>query len=119
VADAIVQPWLEDLAAQTSHIGLGSADPFSVMDPLTVEPVGGVYHRSAVTLERVGLLLRNVTTDLVWPGLPPGTIITWYIGWDAPFNGNVTFSCPSPLLAFPSGGGWRVPAGDFFFGIGA
>lgn len=117
VSDVYAHAWLEELAAVTTHIGLGSADPYGVMDPLTVEPTGGVYHRCAADLIRTDNLLRNAE-DLIWPGLPIGAVITWYIGWDAAFNGNVTFVAPSPVLSFPTGGGFRVAAGNFFFGLG-
>lgn len=116
IAPFIVSDWLDDLAARTSHVGLCSQDPMTVMDPLTVEPMNGVYHRSAAAWTKSGSLLRNVNA-LVWPGLPIGSVITWYAGWDAAVNGQLTFACPSPLLAFPNGGGFEVPAMAFFVGM--
>jgi hypothetical protein len=116
VSDDLASDWLDLVVDRCTHIGVGSSDPFAVMDPLTVEPAGGVYHRAAVTWTKYPRLLR-ATNALAWPGLPIGTVITWYLGWDAFANGNLVFACPSPLLSFPSGGGFEVPAGDFFFGI--
>lgn len=116
VADDVASDWLDDLITRCTHIGLCSADPLAVMDPLTVEPVNGVYHRSAVEWTKVARLLRN-TGSLVWPGIPIGFVCTWYAGWDAYSNGNVVFSAPSPVLSFPNGGGFEIDPLDFFFGL--
>ena len=118
LAPDVKSDWLDDLIARTTHVGLSSADPFSVADPLTVEPVNGVYHRSAVEWTKDGSLLRN-TTALVWPGLPVGAIVTWYVGWTAYANGTPTFACPTPLLSFPNGGGFEVPPLAFYVGFAA
>ena len=42
VVDTMVYSWLEELAGATTHIGLASVNPFTVMDPLTVVPAGGL-----------------------------------------------------------------------------
>ena len=118
VADDVAADWLDDLAARCTHVGVGSGDPFAVMDPLTVEPISVVYHRVTAAFLRVSNLLHN-DGDWSWVGLPPGTVVTYYIGWDAAVNGNVVFAAPRSALAFPDGGGFTVPDGEFFFGIAA
>lgn len=116
ISDDLASLWLDDLIASCTHVGLSSVDPFSVVDPLTTEPANGVYHRAAITWVKQARLAR-ASNALVWPGLPAGAVITWYSGWDAYANGNLVFAAPSPVLSFPDGGGFEVPALEFFFGV--
>lgn len=118
VSDALVVGWLDELAATTTHLSLVTQDPFTVADPLTVEPAGGVYSRAPVTWTRSGTVLRNAIL-LVWAGLPAGINIVGIAGFTAAFNGAPTLYHPVGPLAYPQGGGLTIPAEELFFRIGA
>lgn len=95
-ADYFTFLMLNDLVTRCTHLGLCTADPEAVNDPLTVELAGSGYSRAAVSLVRSSRTLRN-SLSLTWQGIVGGTVVTHIAGWDAAFNGNL-------LLAFPISG---------------
>ena len=117
VSDTIAAVWLAELVARTTHLTLMLADPFSVVDPLTVEPTGA-FTRATVSWTVGPRLIRN-TSQLVWTGIPVGSLIVAIVGMTAAFNGTVTFSAPHPPTSFPNGGGLIIPANQFFTGVDA
>lgn len=117
VSDVVAGEWLADLAARSTHLALMVQDPFSVVDPLTVE-VGGAYSRVMVSWLTSLRLLRNQGL-LAWSGIPAGTQVVAIAGFDAGFNGAMSFSAPITPRFFPDGGGITIPAEDFFVGLDA
>lgn len=115
VSDVVASAWLADLAARSTHLALMTQDPYSVVDPLTVE-VGGAYSRVLVSWLTSLRLLRNAGA-LVWSGIPSGTQVVAIAGFDAGFNGAMSFSAPIPARFWPNGGGLTIPAEDFFVGL--
>lgn len=118
VSDAIANEWLTLLATRTTHLSVMTGDPYSVADPLTLEPAGGVYARAAVAWTRTGRLLGN-SNSLSWTGIPAGTVLTHLAGWDAAFNGAVTFAMPITPLDYSSvtGGGLIIPVMELLVGL--
>lgn len=118
VSDVVAADWLADLAARSLFLGLMTADPYSVADPLTVEVTGLAYGRVPVTWLTSARLLRNEDL-LAWIGIPAGTTIAAITGWDTAFNGVMSFSAPYGPTLWPAPGGLTIPAEDFFVGMDA
>lgn len=120
VADSLAVPWLDQLAAATTYLSLSTGDPFSVSDPKTLEPGGPVYARAPVTWTRSGRLLYNAVA-LAWTGVPANSVVAYIVGWDAAFNGNVTFGTPITPLTYgqSQAGGLIIDIGQFFVGLDA
>lgn len=117
VSDFTASKWLDSLAADTTHLALMLADPYTVIDPLTVE-VAGTYTRVSVAWTKSVRLLRN-TAALSWAGIPAGTTVVAIAGFTAAFNGVMTFSCPYGPVPYAGVGGLQVPANAFFVGLDA
>lgn len=118
VSDTIANDWLATLATRTTHLSVMTGDPYSVADPLTLEPSGGVYARAAVAWTRTGRLLGN-SNVLSWIGLPPGTVLTHLSGWNAAFNGALTFAMPIDPLDYSqiAAGGLIIPVMELLVGL--
>lgn len=117
VSDAIAADWLADLIVRSPYLALMTADPFTVVDPLTVE-VGGAYTRVAVSWLTVLRLLRN-SGALVWTGIPAGTTVVGVAGFDLAFNGVMSFYAPITPQTFPAGGGLTIDDQGLFVGMDA
>lgn len=115
-SDYYAQRTLDDLAAQATHLGLSLSDPFTVNDPLTVEPTAVGYVRAPVTWTRVGRLLRNAV-PVSWTGLPPATRIPFIVAWDAAMNGRALVSIPIDVVELPNGGGFPIGVQQLFVGM--
>lgn len=118
VSDDVAADWLADLAARSTYLGLATANPFGVADPLTVEVTGGGYSRVPVTWLTSARLLRNEFA-LAWVGIPPGTTVAYITGWNAAFNGDMSFATPYGPTLYAVTGGLLIPAEDFFVGLDA
>lgn len=119
VADDVAADWLTDLATRATHLTLMTADPFSVVDPLTVEVTSGTYARASVNWTQGVRLLRNANM-LVWTGIPVSTSVAAIAAFDAAFNGNLVASSPiTPALFYAVAGGLTIAVDDFFLGLDA
>lgn len=115
-SDYYAQQVLDDLSNQAQYLGLSVSDPFSVTDPLTVEPTPTGYVRAPVNWLRVGRVLRNVQA-VSWTGLAPATRIPFIVAWDAPMNGHALASIPIDVVELPNGGGFAVGVQQLFLGL--
>lgn len=119
VSEFIAAKWIEQLRADTAYFSVHTADPFSVSDPRTTEPVGQGYARAAVTLTRVGRLLRPAS-QVVFFGLAPGTVLTHMSGWTTAFNGTMTAAWPIGTITYTdteTSGALIIPANAAFLGL--
>lgn len=119
VSDFIAAKWLEQLRIDTTYFSVHTADPFSVGDPRTTEPVGQGYARAAVSLQRVGRLLRP-TSQVIFFGLAPGTVLTHMSGWNAAFNGQLTAAWPIGTITYTdteTSGALIIPANQAYLGL--
>lgn len=118
IAPAKLGEWIQDLSVTEMWLGLGSASPFDVDDPLTVEIDGPVYRRPKASWQRAAPTLLRSGGLYRWTGLLPGTRVTGIIGWDGAYNGEPVIYCPLPdALAFPAGGTYTLPAGELYVGL--
>lgn len=114
ITDTRLHPWLVELAAASDYVALCSVDPFTVGDPLSVE-IG--TSRAAGTFARVSRLIRN-TTILVWAGIPSGSSVGAFAGYDVSINGAPLWSVLiSPVLTYPAGGSLTVAIDELFVGF--
>lgn len=116
LAPSLLAGWIDSLQATTCYLGLASADPFSVGDPLTLEPGGSVYTRAPVVWLRSGTLLRN-RDSVSFLGLPAGTTIQSVVGFSAATNGTLLFSAPVARVDLPSGGYYDLDAEALLVGF--
>lgn len=116
--------WMDQIAELDLYLALFSSDPFTVVNPLTVELVGGAYTRQASSWTRSSVLAMTLNAAAVFLGLPPGTTIAGVGGFDAPTNGNLVFrsltvngsGVPTPV-SLPSGGAYLISSGQYVIGV--
>jgi len=117
IAPAVIGTWLDDLSRRDMWIGLSTADPFTVDDPITTEIPGAAYRRARVVWQRASVLLLRNGNVLQWTGLLPGTQVACLVGWSAAFNGDPLVTMPLPELRhFPAGGAIKLGAGEVYVG---
>lgn len=121
LADFVVLPWAESLRKTPMWLGLVTANPFLVTDPLVIEVAGtSAYRRPQASWSRSGRVLTS-TTPATWNGIPPLTTVLGIAGFSAPFNGELMayMKLPDPGQDFPTGGSFTMPAGELWVGVGA
>lgn len=116
VSDITAQRWLDDLAVRATHLGLSTQDPYTVNDPLTVEPQALGYNRAPVTWARSGRVLRNAV-PVSWTGLPPATRIVSITLWSAAVNGELLANVPIEVIELATSGGFPIGVQQLFVGL--
>lgn len=116
VETELLAPWLTDLADAASHLALMTANPFSVMDPLTVEVDG--YSRAAVVWTITDRWITP-SADLLFAGVPGGVTVTYLAGFDAVYNGTCGWAIQVSGLVTPTYGTLTMDNADVIVGFGA
>ena len=116
VSDYMAGIWLIDLQTRAVAVGLSKVDPYSVIDPLTVEPQDTGYARARTGWIIQGRVMRNTAT-LKYTGMPVGTQLVAFTLWDALANGTLLASVPFTPITLTVIGGPMVYNNDLFIGM--
>lgn len=118
-----VSAFMDQVALAELHMALFFDDPLATTLPTTYE-IGGLVTRQESTWERAGYNTLQLTSKVVFDGIEPGTSLVAVGAFDDPFAGELVFrelfrdidGNPEPR-AFPAGGGFVIPAGEFVVGL--
>jgi hypothetical protein len=118
IETSFVAGWLSELAAASGYVGAMIADPFTVMDPLTVEVDG--YSRAPVVWD-IATRTMAPTSDLLLAGVPSGVTIVAFAGFDTVYSGTMAWALlleEDDQIVTSSYGNVTVDADELVLGFG-
>jgi hypothetical protein len=121
ISNGVITGWVDSLFATDHYGALFNNDPFATTPPTSVEIGGSLYARQDAigAWDRTSFSTMRLNTALVWRNLPPGTVIA-AVGFFSSAFGTTGILHRAMLdvpVAFPAGGTWVLPAGEYSAGV--